>query len=140
MFHDEIKTGIAITAVFLMDGLRNHHMSELVDIWGQGYLELGQEIAQYAEFITVMGEEAAGEMDNNYPGVFEYEVTANFGKWFGEFIIENRKAPEMLDVCGKLKDLLVNFFSRGATVFEISALDKHLSDNRFKIGELLWKI
>lgn len=83
----------------------------LLDIWGAGCLELHQELSQYAQPICQLLS-SLGELQD-FPGVFHYEVTEEFGEWFAEMIVENDGGAPMGRCCKeKIALLTAEFFSQ----------------------------
>lgn len=113
---------IALTASHLAAGLigyslfgagkdSNTSYGDLLELWGQGCLELHTELSQYAPFILDVLE-SVGE-DQGFPGVFHYEVTEEFGEWFAGMIVEHDGAPPAEERCReKIVLLTAAFFSR----------------------------
>lgn len=90
-----------ITAAFFMEGLHNarpdHNVKPnydaLIETWGKGCIELVDSLVGYAPLTIKLCDAAAIACDGNYPGVFDYEVSSSFGKWFGEYILEHGDEP-----------------------------------------------
>lgn len=98
------------TAMFMWDGVIVVHQQEtcLFGVWAQGVFELGLELANYA----IYSEERLKELNpEDYPGVYDYEVSMQFGKWFATEIIERcGKAPSDEECKVKLDELIAEFF------------------------------
>lgn len=90
-----------ITAAFFIEGLHDarpdHNVKPnydvLVETWGKGCIELVDSLVSYVPLTIKLCEAAAVACDGNYPGVFDYEVSSPFGKWFGEHILEQGDEP-----------------------------------------------
>ncbi|MFA9216830.1 MAG: hypothetical protein ACEQSK_06960, partial [Sphingomonadaceae bacterium] len=78
---------ILINAAFMANGLqtvglhglpgrsedRARHLTQVLDHWQGGHLELTYELVKYAPYLTKL-EDAATAITGNVPGVFAYEV------------------------------------------------------------------
>jgi hypothetical protein len=53
---------------------------------------------------------AADSIGVDYPGVFEYEVSSEFGQWLGGNIIDEGNLPDRSHGMGILIDLVESFF------------------------------
>lgn len=101
----------ALTASHLSAGLvclTNY--DDLLGAWGQGCLELHTELSQYAEPIYDVMVELA--YYKNFPGVFHYEVTEDFGAWFAKYIMDNKgAAPSRAQCLETIARLVIGFFA-----------------------------
>jgi hypothetical protein len=112
-----------ITAGFFMEGLHDarpdHNVKPnydgLIEIWNKGCIELVDSLVSYAPYAIQLCEAAAIAGDGNYPGVFDYEVSSPFGKWFGEHILEHGDEPSKIDAYIWLVNAVGEFFTQGAT-------------------------
>jgi hypothetical protein len=110
-----------ITAAFFMEGLndarQDHNVKPnydaLIETWGKGCIELVDSLVSYVPLTTQLCEAAAIACDGNYPGVFDYEVSSSFGKWFGEYILEYGDEPSTENVRTWLVIHIGEFFSQG---------------------------
>lgn len=104
----------AITAAFVMEGLhKDHGYYALLQAWDKGAIELVSAVMEYVPIIhrlRSVAEAVVGE----YPGVFEYEVSAPFGHWLGDTIAEEGDMPEQGHAVAILTDLVESFFRRDA--------------------------
>jgi len=100
--------------------------STLLDIWGQGCLELHQALSQYAVNICELLDKLEHLQD--FPGVLHYEVTEEFGEWFAEMIVENGGTAPMDRCClEKIALLTAQFFSQSPEVEDRQAVFEALA-------------
>jgi len=112
-----------ITAAFFIEGLHDarpdHNIKPnydvLIETWGKGCIELVDALVAYVPFTTKLCEAAALTCDGNYPGVFDYEVSSPFGKWFGEHILETGDEPSRVNAQTWLIHEVGAFFTQGMT-------------------------
>jgi hypothetical protein len=104
---------VANTAAFMVMGLPTQNgLTKLLQHWGKGCIELVDELTQFAP-ISQRLLEAKDPQD--FPGVYDYEVSEEFGAWFAKFILANKdaKAPSLDEGTAKLKELIDGFFKQG---------------------------
>ena len=96
------------TAAEMVIGAGNDLIMQAQDAWGCGQLELIMELAEYA----VYSEEKLEELNpEDYPGVYDYEVSDPFGHWFMAYVINNDgKVPSTEEGHAKLNELREEFF------------------------------
>lgn len=112
-----------ITAAFFMEGLHDarpdHNVKPnydvLIETWGRGCIELVDTLVSYVPFTIKLCEAVAIVCDGNYPGVFDYEVSSSFGKWFGESILEHGDEPSQENAQTWLVIHIREFFTQGLT-------------------------
>ena len=112
-----------ITAAFFMEGIhdarQDHNITPNYDVvietWGKGCIELVDSLVSYVPFATQLCEAAALTCDGMYPGVFDYEVSSPFGKWFGEYILEHGDEPSTEKARAWLVIHIGEFFTQGMT-------------------------
>ena len=112
-----------ITAAFLMEGLHDArpeqgvkpNYDELITIWNKGCIELVDSLVSYVPFAIQFCEAAAIATNGTYPGVFDYEVSSSFGKWFGEHILAHGDKPTQIKAYAWLVKEVGTFFIQGAT-------------------------
>lgn len=75
---------MCVTAGFMWEGVKED--DALLAHWGQGCLELCQEVVQYAELSEMLLDAAFTVVEKDFPGVYDYEVSEPFGKWCREHI------------------------------------------------------
>ena len=118
-----------ITAAFFMEGLHDARPAPavpanydvLIETWGQGCIELLDALVSYVPLTIRLCNAAASANDELYPGVFDYEVSSPFGKWFGEFILQHGNAPSQAEADSWLAKEIAAFFTQGMTVEEASS-------------------
>jgi hypothetical protein len=101
----------AITAAFVMDGLHQADLKEVMShyIGDGGLLEVVDDVMYWVPAITAL-RAAADQMRPDYPGVFEYEVSSEFGKWLGGNIIDEGDLPDRGHAMTILIDLVESFY------------------------------
>jgi hypothetical protein len=101
----------AITAAFVMDGLHRADLKEAMThyIGDGGLLEVVDDVMYWVPAIVAL-RAAADSICLDYPGVFEYEVSSEFGKWLGGCIIDEGDLPDRSHGMGILVDLVESFF------------------------------
>ena len=113
-----------ITAAFFMEGLHDArpgpdvkpNYDALIETWGKGCIELVDAMVSYIPFTFELCEAGAKACDGCFPGVFDYEVSSCFGRWFGEHILEHGgDEPEQIDACAWLVKEVGAFFTQGLT-------------------------
>ena len=113
-----------ITAAFFTEGLHDarpaHNVKPnydvLIETWGKGCIELVDALVGYVPYALKLCEAGAAACDGNYPGVFDYEVSTCFGKWFAEHIFEHGcDEPPQIDACAWLVRGVGEFFVQGMT-------------------------
>jgi len=112
-----------ITAGFFMEGLHDARPDQnvkpnydvLIETWGNGCIELVDALVSYVHFTTMLCDAGALANDGIYPGVFDYEVSSCFGKWFGEHILEHGDEPPQLEAYAWLVKEVGAFFIQGMT-------------------------
>lgn len=110
-----------ITAAFFMEGLHDArpdhdvkpNYDALIQTWGQGCIELVDALVSYVPLTSALCEAAAIACDGNYPGVFDYEVSSGFGRWFGEQILETGDEPSRDNAQIWLHNEVAKFFTQG---------------------------
>lgn len=113
---------VALAASFMTVGMmetgHGRGIDDIYKAWNKGGLELHVELCQYAE----MSEKLVNLINKHYkldfPGVYDYEVSEPFGKWFGEYIFEHHKAPTLKEATEHLVFTIVSFFSQGASLYD----------------------
>ena len=111
MTEDNIRN-VATTAMFMaMAHPRGEELSELLDGWGMGHHELVQELARYAVISEQM---IMARNPQDFPGVYVYEVSEEFGAWFTDFVLtsDGNRAPTVEEGTAKLKELVDEFFKQ----------------------------
>lgn len=101
----------AITAAFVMDGLHNAGMPDVMAAYTDhgGMIELVDGVMEWVGPIQSL-RAAADSLLLDYPGVFDYEVSIEFGHWLGDSIIEDGDLPDRAHAMAILIDLVESFF------------------------------
>lgn len=99
----------AVSAFFLAEGLHNVGYDAVLAAWGNGCVELACELTRWAEQLGLAYSEAVAT-DREFPGVFDYEVSSPFGRWFGEQICLSHEHPTDEACHGKINQLVKEFF------------------------------
>jgi hypothetical protein len=130
-----------ITAAFFMEGLhdaRPDHNAQpnydvLIKTWDKGCIELVDSLVSYVP-VTEQLCEAALSCDGMYPGVFDYEVSGPFGKWFGEYILEHGDEPSCEDAHTWLLIRIWEFFTQGMTGEQTNQVHAVISKKALEAG------
>lgn len=125
-----------ITAGFFMEGLHDarpdHNVKPnydaLIETWGKGCIELVDTLVGHVPLTVTLCEAAAAACDGNYPGVFDYEVSNSFGKWFGEYIIEQGDEPSPDNARAWLVFHIAAFFTQYMTEEEAKLVKTAIND------------
>lgn len=117
-----------INAAFMAEGLRDNDYQQVLASYSEGGIELIQELTKYIPYLLDLIEMAETVVIDNYPGVFEYEVTSCFGKWFGEEILRTKHTPSTEDCRQWLFVETLNFFSQELDENLKPALRQRLAD------------
>ncbi len=120
-----------ITAGFFVVGLHEVRTVQedgsayalLIKTWGQGYLELIDSLLAYVPYTLEIADAAARVCDKNYPGVFDYEVSSAFGKWFGQYVLEHGEEPSTKSAQDWLMNETITFFCQGLSVAECRTVE-----------------
>lgn len=104
----------AITAAFVMDGLHRAGLGEVIEAYRDqgGLIELVDAVMEWVPHIEAL-RAAAESVRAEYPGVFEYEVSLEFGAWLGGSIIDDDDLPDRAHAMSILIDLVDSFFRLG---------------------------
>lgn len=120
----------AITAAFLMEGLHDAGYERVIKAYRNrgGAIELVSAVMEWVPAIDALCA-AAEIIVQEYPGVFEYEVTSTLGQWLGTCIIETGDLPPRDRVMHELAGLVFEFFmaEKGSNAALHRALDKATS-------------
>jgi hypothetical protein len=109
-----IDIRIPCTAMFICEGLHDSGYDKVIAAAAakcEGWCETVEDISKYAEFITTHAQRFV-DLEFDYPGVFDYEVSAPFGRWFGEQLIAGTW-PSVTQAHEKIKELVMRFFTQG---------------------------
>lgn len=105
-----------LTAAFFMEGLHEAKpggYDVLIQAWNKGCIEMVDALVSYVPFTVQLCEAALKAGDGMYPGVFDYEVSGPFGKWFGEYILEHGDEPPQNEAQSWLANEVAAFFTQG---------------------------
>jgi hypothetical protein len=98
----------AMTAAFLMEGLREVKYTELLDPLDMGCYELVLELVSYSQYVVDLKDQAY-QVSGGFHGVYEYEVTSEFGSWFAAHIQKTKAIPEHSACCIWLIEETIKF-------------------------------
>lgn len=109
-----------LTAAFFMEGLHEAspgpkvkpNYDVLIETWGKGCIEMVDALVSYVPLTIQLCDAAAIACDGVYPGVFDYEVSGSFGKWFGEYILEHGEEPPHAEAVAWLEKEVTAFFKQ----------------------------
>ena len=103
---------VATATANMMDGLLDgRKINDITEAWNMGFLELTQRLAE----VAIYGEHQIMALDDDqeFPGVYDYEVSHYFGTWFGKELVENGTgAVEFKKCCAKLDEMREEYFSQ----------------------------
>lgn len=107
------SSGEVTCAMHMVDGLL-YNKPNLLEVWGKGGVELFAELGQYAEncenlYLSMWNSELS-----DFAGVYDYEVSCEFGDWFGSYILRHEgEPPDVSTALEKLERLAKTFFDKG---------------------------
>lgn len=109
-------SGAIQCAMHMVDGLMlggngQSRQGLILDNWDQGCAELYEELGSYAELCHQLFEEGFSANGGNAPGVYDYEVSCEFGTWFGN-MLESGIIPSKAQAELCLKNLARIFWDR----------------------------
>lgn len=113
-----LSDNVAVTATFMAVGMVGPSQTtydKLLEKWDKGCLELHYELCQYAtlseQIIDII---TRGDGGYDFPGVYDYEVSEEFGRWFRIEILDDEEgnAPDFEAAKAKLIDLACRFFAQ----------------------------
>lgn len=120
-----------LTAAFFMEGLHEAKpggYDVIIPAWGKGCIEMVDALISHVPFAIRLCEAAAKANDGMYPGVFDYEVSGPFGRWFGEYILENGgDEPSSAEAQSWLVNEVSTFFTQGLTEVEANAVKEAIN-------------
>ncbi len=103
---------VATATANMTDGLLDgRKINDITEAWNMGFLELTQRLAE----VAIYGEHQSMALDDDqeFPGVYDYEVSHYFGVWFGKELVENgTDAVEFKKCCAKLDEMREEYFSQ----------------------------
>jgi len=105
---------ISLHAAYFAEAVREvEGFSEWRYMHEMGHIEFMTDLVKYAPVMLDAEQSAAKVVDFNYPGVFEYEVSAYFGEWFAKETMRLGGTPQSADVLARIKSEVVGFFAQG---------------------------
>lgn len=128
---------VAVNAMFIQEGLMstNEDYDDLLNAWDRGCVELVCEVAVYAPLLADLSANVAERLCLPFPGVYEYEVSAQFGGWFRSRVVELGYAPSREDATLYIEQLARAFFmSHIDTSIHSAALIEAYAE---ELGEIL---
>jgi hypothetical protein len=104
----------AVTAAFVMEGMRSEAYMRAIQAYGHGALEMVQEVMECVPVLLALRQAVDESLSENdsYPGVYDYEVSASMGAWFATEIAERHAMPGRAEVIAEAKRLTRDFFVR----------------------------
>ena len=114
--HAPINT--EVTASFMIigmasttGGLSDNRYDKIIKTWEHGCVELHTELCRYADLAMEIYRWAwAHKANEDITGVFDYEVSEPFGKWFGDYLLRIGTVPmahrAMQKLCALNADLV----------------------------------
>ncbi len=110
-----MSIGSLITAAFMALGLREGcDQDHILEHWDAGHLELISQLVEYAPYTDKLWLAAKEHAESC--GVFDYEVSEEFGRWFGDQVLlqpAGGNAPTDEACSEKLRELTLAFFAQG---------------------------
>ncbi len=105
---------VCVTAINVLDGVYSvatwEDIAPKAERDGWGFTEFAYYIADTAEYIDDM---RAVREPQNFPGVFDYDVSCFVGVYIAERTIREGKVPAYSDVLDEVRKLVNEFFARG---------------------------
>lgn len=107
---------LACTAAYMALGLDIEAREQPVVLgqWstysGSGHFELMLELTQHARHSEAYIERNYKNAD--YPGVYDYEVSEPFGRWFGQYLLEHGEPPSRTMARIELEARINKFFNQ----------------------------
>lgn len=104
---------VAVTAMNILDGIEaTKHWDELQPVWehhGKGFVEFCQWLAEFA----VESEDRLREYaPQDFPGVYDYEVSCSLGVWIRKRMLEDDQLPSDGAVSHMLQVFMDSFFKQ----------------------------
>jgi hypothetical protein len=116
-----------ITAAFMMEGIGDLQYTAALEKLQTGSFDFVDEILSYVPFLTHLAETVSAVNGDNYPGVFDYDVSSSFGCWFAVQCANNGSPPSRDDVRAYLAGVVEEFFSQGCSDVEKLTIKAALS-------------
>jgi hypothetical protein len=108
-----MNIGLYTTAAFISAGMHRDvkQLDQAKDLLGTGCFELVTTGVEWTEFVDMMYR-VGGMITGDHPGVFDYEVTEEFGFWYVDEVLATEKVPTVEACRAKLTALGMAFFVR----------------------------
>jgi len=105
----------AVWGGFIYEGLltdvTHQHMQKVLDAWGQGCVELVTAASAFLPDLWQQITVAWNDQETDFPGVFEYEVVSELGKYLVDYLlVHNGNLPEVDLVRKQISQLISEFF------------------------------
>ncbi len=112
---------VSLHAAFFMEGLHDVGYSAVINSYSHngGCIDVVSDLVAYAPTAEQMVQKSLPVVNGGFPGVFDYEVSGPFGKWFGQFVLDNGEIPPKDMGNRKLAKEVLDFFSQGGEGPEI---------------------
>ena len=114
MTYKSTPKGLAITSMNILDGLQHQaHWDDLQPVWeaeGMGFIEFCNYIAEVAGVSEKWLEQHEVQ---DFPGVYDYEVSYAVGKRLLGYALETKKLPSLEEVAGWINEAAGEFFANG---------------------------
>ena len=107
----------AIYGAFIMLGAQKN-FTDTCENYGGGCFELVSMMCDHAPYISAL-EAVVHEAGFKHHGVFDYEVTEEFGRWYAEYVDMHLKTPGDLLCSNEIRRLIREFFCQGKPPEEI---------------------
>jgi hypothetical protein len=112
-------------AAFMAIGLTTCYQADAaLKHWDNGHFEMVDETLAYVDYTERLLKAGLFLNNNEFPGVFDYEVSEPFGAWFASEILltdESGMAPDPTKSRAKLRALVFDYF-RQAEGFDSSTM------------------
>ena len=109
-----VPMGVVESAMHLIDGLvsKPNDINKILKLWNQGCIELYWSLIPFAEECGKLFKEGHDANDGGVPGVFDYEVSCEFGSWYGQYILSVGGAPTLNEARAKRHELNSKFWAQ----------------------------
>lgn len=117
-----VPRGAIDCAMHMTDGLVSppNNFNKILDIWEDGCVELFEELSKYAIMADTIFRESFDNEEWGAPGVYDYEVSYEFGWWFGDYISKVGGAPEVEEATAYLKELDADFWKQAEDFMRVN--------------------
>ena len=100
---------MVVTSMHMMEGMCRIKELETVNGTCRGWLELTQELSLFVPLVDQIRE----SFTQDFPGVFDYEVSYSFGEWYGQFVVDHQgHLPAWLSSIEQMQCLSKDFFNQ----------------------------